>query len=344
MELTCTETVSLTASAVFFYIAEEGSILSVDLEAEDTSTTAEGTRTSDSTLVMVKEGSTARGATMTLSVDGGSLPSGYPTWSGTDVTGSAGSLTATYSGTSDSTANADTGISGCDQTVEIDIVDENKYDESWDFDQGELKVVQDKLKAAIDAISGGDLDLSVTGTLEVEFKRVDMYNDGSTYGYFADVTGTVDANFPDVPLSSPDLYVLPGVYVKLVGGFSASKVSLTGSTSYDQSKASPGTVAGSLTGSTTASVGAEAGAGVDEILSFSITVTGSTTLSASGGIALTGQDIKATGTIAASDFEANAEGDLKTLVGNVKVFDVTHDFDSLTSHRPPFPVSWDAVC
>ncbi len=42
---------------------------------------------------------------------------------------------------------------------------------------------------------------------------------------------------------------------------------------------------------------------------------------------MTGQDIKATGTIAASDFEANATGDLKTLVGNVKVFDVTHPFD-----------------
>ncbi len=32
MELTCTETVSLTASAVFFYIAEEGSILSVEFD------------------------------------------------------------------------------------------------------------------------------------------------------------------------------------------------------------------------------------------------------------------------------------------------------------------------
>ena len=33
MELTCTETMSLTSSAVFFYIAEEGSVLSVELTA-----------------------------------------------------------------------------------------------------------------------------------------------------------------------------------------------------------------------------------------------------------------------------------------------------------------------
>ncbi len=236
-------------------------------------------------------------------------------------------MTANYSGVADSTVVADTGSGYGDKAVHISIIDEKKYDEGWDFNQGELKVIQDKLKAAIDAISGGDLDLSVTGTLGVEFKRVDMYDDGSTYGYFADITGTVNANFPDVDISSPDLYVLPGVYVKLAGGFSASKISLTGATSYDQSKASPGIVAGSLTGSTTASVGAEAGVGVDDIVNFSIAVAGSTALSASGGIAVTGQDIKATGTIAATDFEVNAVGNLETLFGDLEAFNVTHPFD-----------------
>ena len=301
-------------------------VIGTEVEAEDTSTTA-GTRTSDETLVMVDSG-VARDAKITLDVKGGSLPSSYPYWSGRGVTGQDGSLTANYSGTRDSTVNADTGLSGCSgNSVSIDIVDENKSGINWEFNQGELKAIQDKIKGALDKISGGDVNLSVNGTLIMEFKRVDMYNDGSTYGYFADISGTVYAEFPDVSISTPDVPVCGGLYVKLHGEVSESKISLTGSTSYDQSKKDEGSVGGSLTGSTTTSVGATASTGVDYVLQQSVSVTGSTTLSASGGIKLAGKDIKAAGEIAAKDFTATVEGDLKVLGGKIKLFEATHDFD-----------------
>ncbi|MFH1777393.1 MAG: Ig-like domain-containing protein [Candidatus Omnitrophota bacterium] len=124
------------ASGTKWYDIEihEFEVVMAGLEAIDTNTTAEGTRKSTSTLVMVNTGD--RTADIILTIDS-SLPPDYPKWSGTNVTGTDGSLTASYSGTSDSKVQC-TVMEDYIESLRIDIIDELKYEKSWDFNEKTL--------------------------------------------------------------------------------------------------------------------------------------------------------------------------------------------------------------
>ncbi len=283
-------------------------VVKIELEAKDTSTTAEGTRKSDSTLVMVKEGTTARGATMTLSVDGVSLPSGRPTWSGTDITGDAGSLTATYSGTSDSTGTAHTGLSDCDQTISITIVDESKLTLDLDFNEGYLKDLMDKVKDALETITGSDSVADVNGAISGTIKYVDAYNDGEDYGIYVNVSSDLTASFEGISFSSPSTPVpaLPAVTMKFTASVTDISAGVTASGTYDESKAAAGNITGSVNASASVGVGAVA-AVVGEVVKISLS--GSTTLSADASVALNvaGKSctVDASGTLSNSDLVAS---------------------------------------
>lgn len=296
-------------------------VIAGELEATDTNTTAEGIRKSTSKLVMVDTGT--RTADITLLVNG-TLPYGYPKWSNTNVTGTAGNLTATYSGTSDSNVEC-TVIENYVESLKIDIVRECKFEDSWDFNEKTLKAIKDALNNVIKKISKKDVDLETSGTLSVEFKRVDKYNDGNNYGYFAYIDGTVTATFPDVEFYSPYLPVpgLPTVKVAVGGGFSSSSMTFSGDTLYDESKANPGEVAGTLSASTTSEVDAKAKAA----WVLNAELKGSATLSASGGISKTGKNINANYGVGVNDVALSGEVYIKAFGGEYGVWEGTHEFN-----------------
>jgi len=298
------------------------------MEAVDTSTTA-GTRKSTSTLVMVSSGS-ARTADITITT-AGTIGAGYPTCSA-GVTASAGDYTASFSGSADKSVTAtvkdDSGDCSASKSVSIDIVVESKVSGGWDFDGDKLKPIQDSINGAINKITGGTGDhVDVSGSLAVEFKRVDKYNTGSSYGYYAYLDGTITGSFSDISITSPEFVIVPGVSIALTGGFSASSISLNSKATWDQSLATEGTISGTVSGSTTASVGAKGVLGVSKIASATITVTGSTTLSASGSITVNNQAVVASGSVGASDFTVQAVGELETIIGDKELFNEIHKFE-----------------
>ncbi len=228
------------------------------LEAEDSGTTA-GTRKSSSTLKMVNTGTGS--ATITATING-TPKTGSPTWSGTAITETAGNMSATYSGQADSTvtcdAKNDEGCSDSD-TVDIEIVSELKYQKSWEFSEAKLAAIKDKINSAINKIKGGTGEnLTVSGSMAVEFKRIDKYNDGSNYGYYGNLDGTITGSFSDISITSPPFVIATGVSISLSGSFAASSMDINADATYDQSQQNAGTLTGTISGSTTASVGATA--------------------------------------------------------------------------------------
>lgn len=298
------------------------------LEAEDSGTTA-GTRKSSSTLKMVNTGT--RSASITATING-TPKTGSPTWSGTaGITGTAGDMNATYSGQVDSTvtcnAENDEGCSDS-EAMNIKIVSELKYSRSWNFNEAKLKDIKDKINSAINKVKGGTGEnLTVSGNMAVEFKRVDKYNDGSNYGYYGKLDGTISGSFSDISFTSPSFVIATGVSISLTGSFTASSIVIDADATYDQSKQNAGTLTGTISGSTTASMGATAIIGVANIAGVSVAVTGSTKLTASGTIALNQETVTASGTVGASKFTVTGVGQLETIFGTFEVVNETHIFD-----------------
>ncbi|MFH1777392.1 MAG: hypothetical protein ABH952_07540 [Candidatus Omnitrophota bacterium] len=100
-------------------------------------------------------------------------------------------------------------------------------------------------------------------------------------------------------------------------------MSLTGETSYDQSKANPGKVAGTLFATTTTEIGAKAKAA----WVFRVELEGKATLSASGQLALQAKDINANYAVGVTDVTVSGSIVVDTFAGERGIWEGSHDFD-----------------
>jgi hypothetical protein len=292
-----------------------------ELEATDSDNPDRKNRTN---LVMVYR-DTPRTANLKL-LQGGGFPDGHPVWSGSGTSGTTGSPTAMWSGTTESTVTAQLGA-GQTKTLPINLIPEKRFAGALDFDSLEFQAVQDAVNTVLDHL-GKEGGLDLNGSLNAEFKRVDYHADGSRHGAFIQLGGSTSLAFDEIAISSPPLPIGTSTATfQLEGAFAASAIMFSSSTAFDQSLETPGTVSGIFSSNSTASLSAIAEMGVSFVGEVSLNLTGSTTLHASGGLALNNKKLVACGSVGASDFTVGVTGE--ALVFNQTVEDIgySHTFD-----------------
>ena len=271
-----------------------------------------GIRESTNKIVVVKTDNTKPTVRLKVEDPCTRTPSGYPKWSNRGLANYHGQRSAQLSTGWDTQIVAYLSPEIKTRPITIQVVDENKFEANWDFDSEHFQSLQKAINTALKAI--GDTELSLSGSIAAEFKRVDYYNDPSRYGHAAQLTGSLSASFPDISITSPPVPVpYTTAYVTFAGGLEGTQITLSANTNYNQSRRHPGEVSATLAGQSTATV--EAKASVNLILSnVSITGKGSTTLSASGALSLKDEKILLSGEVGIDDLSAAIIAD--ATVGN----------------------------
>lgn len=226
------------------------------LSAEDEGNS--GSRSSTSSLVMVNNGS--RTATITGSTSG-TLGDGYPKWSGTGVSGNDGEMTATFSGTSDSTVTFEASPYSS-ETIDIDIQMENAVSVSLSSDDDWATSVEATIQGFLNFLvkdSSGD-SFSLSGSINGSQKDVDLYNDGSSTGMYHKFGGSITGDFAAAKFKGPPLPVAGGlVTVRALASFTAASAKVSVNFTHDESKQDQWVgLSGGLTFNQNASIGAEA--------------------------------------------------------------------------------------
>jgi len=327
-EITLTADLEDESDSITAYIVEKESIT-----LKDTSTDA-GTRETTSTLVMVYSDNDRTADIEFAYTSSSASGDGYPTWSGTGITANDGDLTGAFSGGTGDYDVTITYANGATENVTVEVVDEEKIEETWDLDSEKIEILQNKINSAISTISGGGgPQLNLSGTLDVELKFVDMHGVATQSGGYASITGTVTAEFPNVEFSSPEIVLgSTGCKMKISAKISDSSMSLSANTNYDESKSSPGSVSGSITGTTTVSATATVGTLGDVV---KVSLTGSTNLSANGEIALESRSVELSGELSSSNLEADFSVDCDLgWVGEYELYSGDYTFDGTGVSKP----------
>lgn len=215
------------------------------LKGTDTSTEAEGTREGTSSLVMVDAGKD-RTAEIKVTLEEGEFCEGYPKWSGNGISSSDGSLTATYTGDTDSEISVEYGPGGGGGSFSLNLVTPTKQSLVIDLsDEGKIAVLVEKINTLLAKFKGGS-KLETSGKLKFEWgETVDKYNDGSSLGTKVEATGSLNVQLPelDQDIDIPTTFGTIEIEIEL------ADAGLTGSATgiYDESKESVGDIRGNIT-------------------------------------------------------------------------------------------------
>lgn len=237
-----------------------------------------GSRSSETTLIMIDNGT--RSATITGEVSG-TLGEGYPKWEGSGISGSDGSMTATYSGTRDSTVTFHASPYSS-QTIDIDLQYDGETTISIDTDDDWATSLESTIQGVLNYLmqdSDGD-SFSLSGSMSGTMKKVDMYDDGETNGNSIKFEGTISATLAAAEFEGPPVPLFGGaVVVRAKAEFDAGTVELSADVEYDESQEDPFVgITGSLTFNQSVSVGAVATVGavcdISYTASFDLSVGG----------------------------------------------------------------------
>lgn len=190
-------------------------------------------------------------------------------------------------------------------TVNIEVIDENK-DEN-------VLYIDDKIDACLQGLRSGWIPTqSQNGTPQFHFggqfkkeeKVVDYYNDGEHVGDYVGFSAGLKGDFDITMMSQPfPIPAFPAVYVRVGIGIEGS-LSVSGTASYDDSKAQKTDIALEVEGKFGGGVTVAAGIGNPNLMALEATASGETSWSAKGSPVVNGaNDWKLKGTIEAGTLE-----------------------------------------
>ena len=309
----------------------------LDVDATDTNTKAEGTRSvkRGETLKMVhgKQAGETRTADVKLSIDSPvniPLPSDFPQWKGPGkVEESNGQLIAQYNGNQSGNITVNPfSANAAMQAVNVVLVPENET---------ELNLNLGTIKSWVDTINGGikklypdtnnpfSLELSGAGKL----RHVDLYNDGKETGKYAKFEGTLKASLKGASFDKEFPLPIPGAIVALEASVKKTSVDFSASFEIDQSKQQPYTASGTLSASTATTVAAGVGVGISNVTSVTVTVGGGNQVTVSGTVKNKNKKIILDSKFDVTGLQVSVKGEADLPVLNeVKIFDLTCDFET----------------
>lgn len=248
------------------------------VELADSSTHA-GTRKSRSNLLCVKR----NGISVRAKAGQEGESNESPKWSVTSGSLSSSGLTATWSGSSNSSIICE--LEGSTSSANVSVLPDNKY--TYTLLKTDHATVVDSIKEFNSLISkiGWKAGLIANGTINLAISDCDFYNNGEKIGKKIEASGSISASIGavsgqlEVPTSLPSLKVL------VSGSVDPQKLSIGATGSFDESKQSPWNLTGKLTWE--ASVSAKAGLAVGLPAGYTLvecTVQGITSIGVTGNI------------------------------------------------------------
>lgn len=193
------------------------------------------------------------------------------------INGADGSLTANYSGTSSTTATVKLSPS-VSQTINITIESEDDRGFTISSSDPWADTIKGPVNTAVGVLTGTTTSFSINGSVGFDWKNVDKYNDGDNIGAYWSGNGTLSGSFGGFEVEGLPIPLAPGISFSPKAGMDGLTLALTVSGTYDESKASTGSIEVSGSASSTAFVGGDVNLGAGKALCASFELTGGSTL------------------------------------------------------------------
>lgn len=217
----------------------------IEAKDKDSDSNSGGNRVSSTELDMVDKLLTDRNSEITVTLTTGTVPSGYPKWSGNNLTGNFdGQLTAQWKGSSSETVSVEL-CPGQKEDIDIKLIAEINQKLTLDFNPGsKFSNFVEKINTGLARLKS-DKKLEAGGAAEISSGNVDYWNDGEKIGAKIGGKGSLTATLPEIDVDFDFPTPIPGLEIELEFTAASAGLVLALSGEYDESKSIKGKITGS---------------------------------------------------------------------------------------------------
>ncbi len=306
------------------------------IQAKDKDSNSEcgGNRVSSSKLVMVDKLLTGRNGEISVTVNSGVLPSGYPKWSGNNLTGNFdGQLVAQWKGSSSDKISV-TLCPNQKEDINLELIPELNQKLSLDFTpSSKFAKFVDKINTGLARLKSKKR-LEAGGAAEIFWGNVDYWNDGEKTGGKIGAKGSLKATLPEIDADFGFPTPIPGLEIELEFTASSAGLVLDLSGVYDDSKSNKGKIEGKANVGVDLKVDLGPAVGSDDIADLKVEIGLQSRLGAEVKVFNEGKAVFYEGSVGFNESKLTLGAEVTFLGGEFQVFEEEYKVEALDWNAP----------